>query len=154
MPQGAIILWNGYISNVPDGFALCDGTNNTPDLRNRFIVGAGVDFGVYTPSGFGNNIMSAGYFPVGQQGGEQGHKLMINELPSHNHISPYISNASEIAPGYAITWPYGLPSYLTDVRDRGSHGYPTAAGLTTSTGGRNGFNVLPSYYSLAYIMKT
>lgn len=36
-----IIPWYGKLSNIPDGFALCDGTNGTPDLRDRFLVGIG-----------------------------------------------------------------------------------------------------------------
>ena len=39
--KGMIILWYGDTNNVPTGFALCDGTNDTPDLRDKFVVGAG-----------------------------------------------------------------------------------------------------------------
>ena len=39
-PVGGIILWSGLISAIPTGWALCDGTNGTPDLRNKFIIGA------------------------------------------------------------------------------------------------------------------
>lgn len=39
--QGMIIIWSGAIVDIPDGWHLCDGTNGTPDLRNRFIAGAG-----------------------------------------------------------------------------------------------------------------
>lgn len=41
VPQGSIIPWYGDKANIPNGFALCDGTKGTPDLRNRFLVGAG-----------------------------------------------------------------------------------------------------------------
>lgn len=41
MERGLILLWQGAIVDIPLGFALCDGTNGTPDLRNRFVVGAG-----------------------------------------------------------------------------------------------------------------
>ena len=41
VPSGAIILWSGASDAIPSGYALCDGNNSTPDLRNRFIVGAG-----------------------------------------------------------------------------------------------------------------
>lgn len=41
VPKGSIIPWYGDKANIPDGFALCDGTKGTPDLRNRFLVGAG-----------------------------------------------------------------------------------------------------------------
>lgn len=41
IPSGIITLWSGSIVSIPDGWVLCDGNNNTPDLRNRFVVGAG-----------------------------------------------------------------------------------------------------------------
>ena len=39
-PSGGIIIWSGSVSNIPSGWVLCDGNNSTPDLRNRFVVGA------------------------------------------------------------------------------------------------------------------
>ena len=41
MPIGAIIMWSGLGTEIPTGWQICDGTNGTPDLRNRFVVGAG-----------------------------------------------------------------------------------------------------------------
>lgn len=41
MKTGLIILWSGAIVDIPSGFVLCDGNNNTPDLRNNFVIGAG-----------------------------------------------------------------------------------------------------------------
>lgn len=41
MVHGMIVLWQGAIVDIPNGWALCDGNNGTPDLRNRFVVGAG-----------------------------------------------------------------------------------------------------------------
>ena len=46
VPSGAIILWSGASNAIPSGYALCDGNNSTPDLRNRFIVGAGSGYTV------------------------------------------------------------------------------------------------------------
>jgi hypothetical protein len=47
IPAGAIVLWSGLLANIPSGWALCDGTLGTPDLRSRFVKGtaAGVDPG-------------------------------------------------------------------------------------------------------------
>jgi hypothetical protein len=67
LPSGCIVMWSGSISNIPSGWVLCDGTNGTPDLRNRFIVGAG------------------GEYSVSDMGGEKMHTLTINEIPSHTH---------------------------------------------------------------------
>jgi hypothetical protein len=38
---GMILIWSGTVATIPDGWHLCDGTEGTPDLRNKFIVGAG-----------------------------------------------------------------------------------------------------------------
>lgn len=38
-------MWSGTIATIPDNFVLCDGNNGTPDLRNRFILGADHDQG-------------------------------------------------------------------------------------------------------------
>ncbi len=45
VPKGVIVMWSGRIADIPPGWALCDGTNGTPDLRDRFIVGARQDDG-------------------------------------------------------------------------------------------------------------
>ena len=46
-----IILWSGATNNLPSGWVLCDGTNSTPDLRNRFVVGAGDSYAVGATGG-------------------------------------------------------------------------------------------------------
>ena len=67
VPKGAIIMWSGGVDQVPPGWALCDGTNETPDLRDRFIVAAG------------------GAYPVEDTGGAAAHKLTVDEMPGHTH---------------------------------------------------------------------
>lgn len=67
VPKGTIVIWSGTASNIPDGWALCDGQNGTPDLRDRFVLGGG---GTHT---------------VGSTGGEATHKLTVDEMPTHNH---------------------------------------------------------------------
>lgn len=51
--EGTIIIWSGSIGSVPSGWALCDGNNGTPDLRDNFVIGAG---GAYNPDDNGGNI--------------------------------------------------------------------------------------------------
>lgn len=77
IPNGIITMWSGDITNVPDGWTLCDGTDGTPDLRNRFIAGAGDEY------------------TVGQTGGEREHQLTENEMPSHSHQYQKASNTVE-----------------------------------------------------------
>ena len=45
IPIGCIILWSGTVSTIPSGWRLCDGTNGTPDLRDKFVIGARSDSG-------------------------------------------------------------------------------------------------------------
>lgn len=54
LPSGIILLWSGAIGNIPSGYVICDGNNNTPDLRNQFIVGAG---DTYAVDATGGNIL-------------------------------------------------------------------------------------------------
>jgi len=65
-PLGAIIGWNGSLVTIPSGWALCDGDNGTPDLRNEFIVGAGDSYA------------------VNDSGGNLSHSHTITQ-DSHNH---------------------------------------------------------------------
>jgi hypothetical protein len=62
-----ITIWSGSISNIPPGWVLCDGNNGTPNLQERFVVGAGAQYS------------------VGDTGGSAYHALSVSELPSHNH---------------------------------------------------------------------
>lgn len=51
IPAGLICMWSGSSSNIPSGWALCNGSNNTPDLRDKFVLGAGKDYSVGATSG-------------------------------------------------------------------------------------------------------
>jgi hypothetical protein len=46
LPSGIICMWSGVIATIPNGWALCNGTNGTPDLRNRFVIAAGGNYSV------------------------------------------------------------------------------------------------------------
>lgn len=70
-PIGAIVMWSGEAATIPEGWALCDGTNGTPDLRGRFLYGKGPNLA------------------VGQTGGAANVALTENELPSHTHNLTY-----------------------------------------------------------------
>tara|TARA_E500000178_G_C16975595_1_gene733187 strand:- start:432 stop:1169 length:738 start_codon:yes stop_codon:yes gene_type:complete len=65
LPSGTIVIFNG--TEAPSGWVICDGQNNTPDLRGRFVYGFGS----------GKNF--------GSKGGSETHTLTINQMPSHNH---------------------------------------------------------------------
>jgi hypothetical protein len=51
IPSGGIIIWSGAIIDIPAGYVLCDGNNGSPDLRDKFIVGAGSTYAVGASGG-------------------------------------------------------------------------------------------------------
>lgn len=147
VPIGGIIMWSGSIASIPAGWALCNGSNGTPDLRGRFIVGAG---STYNP---------------GNIGGLDKVTLSLSEMPSHFHqigviIAKWGDNANNRNfPDFNGT-AYPDNDYGRDVtrwRTRyqgGSTNYTSASpyngrlqGTTSSHENR------PPYYALAYIMR-
>lgn len=84
VPIGCILMWSGSESDIPDGWALCNGgtynNKKTPDLRGRFIVGVNRNF-----SGFTANNARDTYSPTAT-GGEERHNLSTKEMPTHYHI--------------------------------------------------------------------
>lgn len=77
IPPGGIIMWSGSVASIPAGWALCNGSNGTPDLRDRFVVGAGT---TYTP---------------GNTGGSATVALVEADLPSHTHTASPITVSTD-----------------------------------------------------------
>lgn len=152
IPAGLISLWSGSSASIPTGWLLCDGSNSTPDLRNRFIVGAG------------------GTYAVGATGGSADAIVV-----SHTHTATSTSSVTD--PGHlhdmgAIrdAGPYGSTTITgQSLEDWGSANFSTqsanvstkttnisvATSTTVASAGSSGTNAnLPPYYALCYIMKT
>ncbi len=89
IPRGVILLWSGTIDDVPSGWAFCDGTNGTPNLKGRFVVGANRSF--YPPheiSATSQSEWSATTSSDGSHdhGGRTANTaLTTNQLPKHTH---------------------------------------------------------------------
>ncbi len=60
IPSGGIIMWSGSIGAIPVGYYLCNGSNGTPDLRDRFVVGSGSTYAVGNTGGFTSSVTSSG----------------------------------------------------------------------------------------------
>lgn len=123
--KGMILMWYGSSDAVPNGWAICDGENGTPDLRDRFVVGAG-----------GNRDMGA-------TGGEETHTLTVNEIPEHKHITPYGE--------HSVNYPWG--SYGTGQVGSSSTDYDNWWPYTSPVGGGKAHNNMPPFTALFYIMK-
>lgn len=137
LPSGVIVMWSGSIASIPTGWFLCNGANGTPDLRNRFIAGAGNSYAVGATGGSTDAI-----------------------VVSHTHTA----TSSVTDPGHFHT--YNGTSFIADYFGSGSNAASSVSnntgsavtGISVSTTvnstGTSGSNAnLPPYYALAYIMK-
>ena len=171
MPSGGIIMWSGASSAIPSGWVLCDGNNSTPDLRGKFVIGAG------------------GSYAVDDTGGNASITLSTSQLPSHSHTATStftgsaLGNHSHTATdsGHTHTYVSGAGSTnglangnwysdeigikkTTNTSGTGtanitvasaSAGTPSGTVATTvaSTGSGAAVDIRNPYYALCYIMK-
>ena len=132
---GMIVLWSGSIATIPAGFALCNGSNGTPDLRDRFVVGAGSTYAVNATGGSANATLPT-----------HTHTATVTD-PGHLHT--YTRGGTDTVSGGGITIQTNsaLPSQNTSTAF-------TGISVANSTEGSSATNAnLPPYFALAYIMK-
>merc|ERR1711879_1129916 len=119
-------MWSGSSDDIPKGWCLCNGDNNSPDLRDRFVLSSGEKF------------------KTGQTGGEETHTLSISEIPQHSHTFTqrnfvygdygYINRDSSSTKIY----PFDITSGRWNT------------GSTSSIGSSASHNNMPPYYVLSY----
>lgn len=134
-PVGSIIMWSGLPNDIPEGWSLCDGRSvnghKTPDLRDRFIVGAG------------------GSYAVGATGGVNQVTLTLNQIPSHKH--KYAFTGADVEGSYKKSnFFYNQDNHYTTLVNTNE---------TLSAGGDANGNTVPHenrppYYALCFIMRT
>lgn len=143
IPAGLISLWSGSIGSIPVGWYLCDGTNGTPDLRDRFIVGAGTTYAV-TATGGSTDAVLVTHTHLATS------TFTGSALPAHAHtIYAYPGGGGGSGGGDVNT------SFGNWTTSSVSAGTPSGSVATTNTTeGVSGTNAnLPPYYALAYVMK-
>ena len=171
--SGMIILWSGNTGNIPTGFVLCDGNNSTPNLTDRFVVGAG-----------------AAYSP-GSTGGNNSQTISESQLPSHNHSFSASGNTNSGGSHFHYSFRSGNHGQLQNGSNMSSNNYPgsgtgranlyegyninssgsvanvgktsdhsghqhgfSVSGNTGTKGSGQSVDIRPRYYALCYIMKT
>jgi hypothetical protein len=131
---GMIMLWSGSSATIPSGWLLCDGTNSTPDLRNRFVVGATSTYAVGATGGSADAIVVS-----------HSHTATVTD-PGHLHTLPFVDGGT-IGGSGATNGFRGAGTYNTSTATTGI----TVANSTTGSSGTNAN--LPPYFALCYIMK-
>jgi hypothetical protein len=156
-------MWSGTIATIPTGWFLCDGSNSTPDLRNRFIIAANADdggaaktavTGSATQSGGSKDAIvvshthttsDPGSFITGSVGIDAGGSAGIFNTSPSGVFSVSNTTTKFVQEGGTATNRFNRNFSIT----AGSHTH------TISTEGSSGTNAnLPPYYALAYIMKS
>jgi len=153
VPKGAILMWSGPQNQIPNGYALCNGQApingiGVPDLRDRFIVGAGNSYS------------------TGATGGNTYAKLGLNHIPAHRHVYRDTIFAENNVYGSGHS-----PDGLGGGSDGGNNYYGSKSGFdadnsltwveryTYNGGTGNGsgdsdaFDIRPPYYALAFIIR-
>jgi hypothetical protein len=140
-PSGGIIMWSGSIAAIPTGWVLCNGSNSTPDLRNRFIVGAGSSYAVDATGGSADAIVVSHTHTA----------TSVVTDPGHNHNLKY--NGISAAGGNERDPQDAGSSTLTNAIESNTTGITVAT--TNASAGTSGTNAnLPPYYALCFIQKT
>lgn len=162
VPSGAIMMWYG--ATPPAGWVICDGSNGTPDLRGRFVLGSGTNAnpapGDINPT-----------YTVGATGGENRHVLTKAELPKHKHtVTSTSTDNGQVTIGssstndtYLVSGP-GLPPFQIPGAGTEHHNSTTSPTHTHTVSGSSGDGTTdglsgqahenrPPYYVLTFIMK-
>lgn len=163
IPSGVIVMWSGSIASIPTGWYLCNGLNGTPNLEDRFIVGAvaetgglgGVNATGGTNSNHNHTITVAGT------------SLTEAQLPAHHHLllsdsDEGISNEVDQASDYIARIGTSGTSSKYILAAESAVGASATVGRSSSTGSGSAHthtatntsaSHLPAYYQLAFIMK-
>lgn len=131
LPSGVIVIWSGASSAVPSGWYLCNGANGTPDLRDRFVVGAGSTYSVGNTGGSKDAIVVSHTHSVS----DPGHRHNILMSSANNTLN-------------------STPSKLSTTQNQTGNTETATTGISINSTGDSGTNAnLPPYYALCYIMK-
>ena len=170
---GMILLWYGNTGNIPSGFVLCDGNNSTPDLRDRFVVGAGSAYSPGNTGGSSSVTLSTSQLPShthslsasGTTGGGGSHRhygfanatggqQRTGSNLSANNFAAKGTGAGNIYETYNITTA-GNDASAGKTSEASSHTHSfSLSGNTGSAGSGSSIENRPPYYALCYIMKT
>lgn len=179
LPRGIITMWSGATNAVPSGWALCDGNNGTPNLKDRFIVGAGQSYGVGNTGGNITQTPSVWTNTAGTGIQVAGTAINESQMPWHAHGGRVGSDASvttqrsvqETNDGewlsaghfYATNWSpttarKPLKEFSASLSIDGTGGnQPHYHGVTDKghahTATASAIDIRPPYYALAFIMK-
>jgi len=141
LPSGSIVMWSGAVSDIPSGWVFCDGTNSTPDMRNRFVMAS--------TTNIGDTGGDCTHTHVGAASTHK-HDCEYANIPPHTHPDLYEGDAARNVDAGTHHMAYYQNSISSDSHkhtcsSEGSHSHTVSACSTYAS--------YPPYYNLAFIMK-
>ena len=138
VPAGMIMIWSGSVGSIPSGWTLCNGSNSTPDLRDKFVIGAGSTYAVNGTGGSKDAVVVSHTHTA---------TSTVTD-PGHNHTYTRYDTLTGVG-GANPLWAN------TSTQNTGSAFTGITVSTTNASTGSSGTNAnLPPYYALCYIMKT
>tara|TARA_B110000977_G_scaffold31713_1_gene42052 strand:- start:1980 stop:2720 length:741 start_codon:yes stop_codon:yes gene_type:complete len=157
IPSGGIIMWSGSVGSIPTGWVLCNGSSGSPDLRNRFVVGAGSSYAVNATGGTDSVSLSTANLPAHSHSFSGSGTTDTAGNHRHDNVAkPLINDAGR--DGDSGSTSTGLEEYdkfggVTGYA--GDHTHTVSiSGTTGNQGSGTSHENRPPYYALAYIFKT
>jgi microcystin-dependent protein len=139
VPSGCILIWSGSVGSIPSGWTLCNGSNSTPDLRDKFVIGAGNSYAVGATGGTSTVTLTQNNLP------NVNFTTTVTD-PGHSHtVYAAAGGGGTLGGGSGI----GLPNTQTT-----STSFTGITVAVNSGGSSTAISILPPYYALAYIMKS
>ena len=163
LPKGSIIMWSD--PTVPEGWQICDGTNDTPDLRDKFVVGAGNTYDLDATGGSKDAIAASHTHTASTNStGAHTHTLSgsTNTTGNHTHTIAINATSSNGSGCYSSNFGSGIATKASTTAGNHSHslsGTAASAGahthtITVASAGESGTDKnLPPYYAIYYIIK-
>lgn len=161
IPAGAIMLWSGSIGSIPAGWYLCNGSNGTPDLRDRFVVGAGSTYAVDATGGSADSITVSHTHTYSSTTGAAGshYHNVVADVTNFTGLSPWGGGTYLAQGGSTLDSSYRLrgtdaATPTVAASDTAADHTHSVSGTTASSGTSGTGANLPPYYALCYIMKS
>ncbi|WP_018704608.1 hypothetical protein [Anaeromusa acidaminophila] len=144
IPSGTICLWSGSNTSIPFGWALCDGTNGTPNLKDRFVIGSGNKYAPQVSGGTEQVTLQASNLP----------SSALSSLANFWVLSGFFDTAANTSFGNTYQYDKLCRSEATTVNSQSLFFTRSLSYALISSGWSNiPIDIRPPYYALAYIMK-
>tara|TARA_R110002060_G_C2119459_1_gene98639 strand:- start:57 stop:1373 length:1317 start_codon:yes stop_codon:yes gene_type:complete len=152
-PSGMIVLWSGSTGSIPTGWVICNGSNSTPDLRDKFVVGAGSTYAVDATGGSANATLPSHTHTASSSVSDSGHAHSTNVFRHSDKAGTNPSAADSGSASGKIFATTGTGTFNMVSTSTATTGISVSTSVASAGSSATNAN-LPPYYALAYIMKT